>query len=94
MELGLIPMKRGWGDSVVGQVLEMAHAAEVRHLVLFHHDRDRSDEALDRIQEEARSWLHSRGSTTRCTVAHEGLALSVPEIIPPGGSSDEGPNIK
>ena len=76
-----MPMKRGWGHSVVGQVLEMAHAAEVRHLVLFHHDPDRSDEALDRIQEEARSWLHARGSTARCTVAHEGLVLSVPAII-------------
>ncbi len=86
-----MPMKRGWGHSVVWQVLEMAHAAEVRHLLLFHHDPDRSDEALDRIQDEADSWLYARGSATRCTVAREGLVLSVPEIIEtrrasPGGA--------
>jgi phosphoribosyl 1,2-cyclic phosphodiesterase len=75
-----MPAKRGWGHSVVGQVLEMAHAAEVRHLVLFHHDPDRSDDALDRIQEEARSWLSERGSATLCTVAHEGLVLELPGI--------------
>ncbi len=76
-----MPAKHGWGHSVVGQVLEMAHAADVGHLLLFHHDPDRSDDALDRMQEEARSWLRARGSATRCTVAREGLVLSVPEII-------------
>ena len=85
-----MPMKRGWGHSVVWQVLEMAHAAEVRHLLLFRHDPDRSDEALDRIQDEADSWLHARGSATRCTVAREGLVLSVPEIIETGWASPGG----
>jgi phosphoribosyl 1,2-cyclic phosphodiesterase len=72
-----MPQKRGWGHSLVSQALTLAVAAEVQHLVLYHHDPDRSDDALDSIQEDARAWFRDHGHATACTVAYEGLALDV-----------------
>ena len=70
-------LKRGWGHSAVGQACELAAAAGVRHLVLYHHDPERSDDDLDRIQEQARDWFRSRKLDIRCTAAFEGLALEI-----------------
>lgn len=43
----------GWGHSTPGQALDLAHRAGVAVPVLFHHDPDRTDEALDAIAAEA-----------------------------------------
>ena len=72
-----MPHKRGWGHSLVGDVLALGHAAEARTLALFHHDPDRDDEALDRIGLEASAWLAEKRSATRVVVAREGLSLRV-----------------
>lgn len=72
-----MPQKKGWGHSLVSQACELAEAAEVKHLVLFHHDPDRTDDELDWIQGEARSWSEKRNSMIRCTAAFEGLTLEV-----------------
>ena len=50
--------------------------------------RDASSSVLS--LSEADSWLHARGSATRCTVAREGLVLRVPEIIETGRASPGG----
>jgi hypothetical protein len=41
--------------------------------VFFHHDPDRSDEALDAMQAQGREWLAPHDID--CTAAHEGLTL-------------------
>ena len=66
---------RGWGHSRVRRVCDLARAAGVRHLILFHHDPDRSDDALDAIEAMARAALAPDGIA--CTAAFEGLALSL-----------------
>jgi phosphoribosyl 1,2-cyclic phosphodiesterase len=73
-----MPFKYGWGHSVVSQVRELAAAAQVKHLVLFHHDPDRTDAELDAIQDESSEWFRNNAPQTRCTVAYEGLSLTVP----------------
>jgi phosphoribosyl 1,2-cyclic phosphodiesterase len=70
---GDMPAKQGWGHSLVGQACELAVAAQAEHLVLFHHDPDRTDAALDAIEAEARALLAPQG--VACTAAHEGLVL-------------------
>lgn len=70
-----MPAKRGWGHSIVPNVLELAAAARVRHLVLFHHDPDRNDDAIDTIQDDARAWLAREAPDIRCTAAFEGLRI-------------------
>jgi len=71
-----MPAKRGWGHSILPDVLELAATAQVHHLLLFHHDPDRSDDELDRIQAEARVWLAQHAPGVQCTIAYEGLEIS------------------
>lgn len=72
-----MPHKHGWGHSLVRQACDLALQANVRHLVLYHHDPDRNDDELDCIQEESRSWFAAQGSPIACTVAFEGLSLTM-----------------
>jgi phosphoribosyl 1,2-cyclic phosphodiesterase len=67
--------KRGWGHSALGSVLELGRMAETAHLVLFHHDPDRDDDALDAFAARARAAFADARQPTRATVAHEGLVL-------------------
>ena len=59
----------GWGHSTWQKGVELAKAAGVRTPVLFHHDPDRSDTALDEISEAAIR-LHAGAQ-----IAHEGMEL-------------------
>jgi len=70
---GDVPEKKGWGHSILADTCRLARAAAVGHLVLFHHDPARSDEALDAMQEQARARLQD--TIIDCTVAYEGLTL-------------------
>ena len=67
--------KRGWGHSSLESTLELGDRAETPHLVLFHHDPDRDDDALDAIGREAPARLASSGTTA--TVAREGLVIQL-----------------
>lgn len=44
----------GWGHSTWQEGIRIAKQAGAKQLVLFHHDPDRDDEAVRRIQQEAR----------------------------------------
>jgi len=68
-----LPEKSGWGHSILRNVCRLAREADVGHLVLFHHDPDRTDDALDAMQEQARNNLSEHGID--CTAAYEGLSL-------------------
>lgn len=70
-----MPAKHGWGHSVVSQVCDLAIAAKVKHLILFHHDHERTDDQVDAIQADARALLSKHG--IECTAAYEGLELSL-----------------
>ncbi|MBI2525597.1 MAG: MBL fold metallo-hydrolase [Candidatus Rokubacteria bacterium] len=69
--------KHGWGHSVVSHACRLAVAAQVKHLVLYHHDPERDDAEIDAIQDDARAWLERAGARTRCSAAFEGLILDV-----------------
>jgi phosphoribosyl 1,2-cyclic phosphodiesterase len=72
-----MPAKRGWGHSAVEDVLPLALLAQTPHLVLFHHDPDRDDAALDALGELANAWMMLHAPETRVTVAREGLVVSL-----------------
>jgi phosphoribosyl 1,2-cyclic phosphodiesterase len=72
-----MPHKHGWGHSLVSQACELAVAAEVKHLILYHHDPERTDHELDAIQEDARAWFACHEPSITCTVAFEGLVLDL-----------------
>ncbi|MEO8549967.1 MAG: MBL fold metallo-hydrolase [Kofleriaceae bacterium] len=70
-----MPAKRGWGHSVVDEVIDLAKRASVETLALHHHDPDRDDAALDAIAANAEAAMRGTGITS--VVAREGLALEL-----------------
>jgi phosphoribosyl 1,2-cyclic phosphodiesterase len=64
------PSKVGWGHSTWAAGAELARAAGVPQLVLFHHDPSRSDEALAALEAEAARALPGT------IAAREGLVLN------------------
>lgn len=70
-----MPLRDGWGHSTVERAIELAVAAHVDQLILFHHDPDRTDGELDAIAEAARHRLMPHGID--CTAAYEGLVLDL-----------------
>ena len=72
-----LPQKRGWGHSLVDEVLELGRLAEARTVVLHHHDPSRDDRALDEIAVRARAWVRAHAPSMSCLVAHEGLTLDI-----------------
>jgi phosphoribosyl 1,2-cyclic phosphodiesterase len=61
----------GWGHSTPGQALALAERASIAHPVLFHHDPDRSDEALDALAADAARRLPG------AEVAGQGLTITL-----------------
>lgn len=70
-----MPAKHGWGHSLASQTCELAIAAKVKHLVLFHHNHERTDDQIDVILAEAKALLDKHG--IECTAAYEGLELKL-----------------
>jgi phosphoribosyl 1,2-cyclic phosphodiesterase len=66
--------KPGWGHSTVSKALEVAQRAKAKRLVLYHHDPDRSDDALDRIASETQ---RQAGAGLEVTVAREGMEVTL-----------------
>lgn len=66
--------KTGWGHSFVSDVCVLAQEASVGELILFHHDPNRTDAQLDRIQADARSRV---GTSLTCCVAAEGMGRAL-----------------
>jgi phosphoribosyl 1,2-cyclic phosphodiesterase len=64
------PSKVGWGHSTWQAGVELARAAAVPQLVLFHHDPGRTDAQLAELEAEARAALPGT------VAAREGLELS------------------
>jgi len=68
---------QGWGHSTITDTVDLALDAEVKRVGLFHHDPDRTDDQLDRLQAEARSYIHDRGRTLDCFACAEGQTVEL-----------------
>ena len=68
--------KPGWGHSTVATALDVARRARVKRLVLYHHDPDRTDDALDRIGVATQRAADAAGGGIEVIVAKEGTELS------------------
>jgi len=72
-----MPLKKGWGHSLVEEVLDLGRQAEARSLALFHHEPERDDLALDQIGLDARAWAREHAPAMQPIVAREGLSVDV-----------------
>lgn len=66
------PTKVGWGHSCIGEVADLAAAAYVKRLFLFHHDPDHGDDDIDLKLELTQARLAALGSQTECVAPAEG----------------------
>ncbi len=82
------PARRGWGHSTVEYCTDVALAAGVPHLVLFHHDPDHDDDRIDALVERCRQRVAARGGKLLVTAAAEGSEIVLPETEPVGGAGD------
>ena len=69
--------KPTWGHSTIDTAIDVAARANVKRLVLYHHDPDRSDDALDHIGRDASRAGRERNPHLEVVVAREGLELEV-----------------
>jgi phosphoribosyl 1,2-cyclic phosphodiesterase len=64
--------RRGWGHSAWTDVVDLAEAAKVKRVILFHHDPDHSDGFLDSILVAVEKRVASSGAAMTCDLAREG----------------------
>ena len=69
--------RRGWGHSTVEYATDVALAAGVKHLALFHHDPGHDDAAMDRLELDARARVQAGRGVLDVIAAREGLELRV-----------------
>ncbi|MEQ8736000.1 MAG: response regulator [Rhodospirillaceae bacterium] len=64
-----------WGHSSVGRVVEIAAAANVKCLHLFHHDPDQYDDDIDRKLDVAQEKMATLNASTRVEAPAEGAVF-------------------
>jgi phosphoribosyl 1,2-cyclic phosphodiesterase len=79
--------KVGWGHSTWEEALKVAQAANVKTLVIFHHDPLHDDDFLDAVGEEASAKFPG------AIMAKEGMILNVPTSDYPEPSDGQGRKI-
>jgi phosphoribosyl 1,2-cyclic phosphodiesterase len=69
--------RAGWGHSTGSEAAALAADAGCRRLVLFHHDPERDDRAVDRLLEEARARGARLAPDLVVEAAAEGMTLTL-----------------
>ena len=72
-----MPAKHGWGHSLISQVRQLAVDAQVKNLVMYHHDPERSDDELDEVAIESARFFKSKSSKIGSYIAAEGLTFDL-----------------
>ena len=72
-----IEQRRGWGHSDLGSVARLAMEANVRHLILFHHDPWRTDKGISKIVERCQEIFGEAGVDITVDGAREGAKIRV-----------------
>lgn len=68
---------RGWGHSSYRDAVDFAIEAEVETLVLFHHDPERSDDALQEQLALCRQMVRERSGSVVVVAAAEGMEVPI-----------------
>jgi ribonuclease BN (tRNA processing enzyme) len=64
--------RRGWGHSDYLSVFELAHKANIKKLILFHHDPSRTDAEVAAIKALCEDLAGKRNSKVMVEAAKEG----------------------
>ncbi|MEE9146686.1 MAG: MBL fold metallo-hydrolase [Candidatus Tectomicrobia bacterium] len=69
------PQRLGWGHSTYVDALCIAQQAQVKRLVLYHHDPSHTDTDIDSIMAHCRAWMESHKASFTCIAAAEGTSI-------------------
>jgi phosphoribosyl 1,2-cyclic phosphodiesterase/CheY-like chemotaxis protein len=67
----------GWGHSCVDDSVALAASAQVKRLILFHHDPNHDDAQIARMVSRAQGLADQLGSKMQVDAAREGLEISI-----------------
>jgi phosphoribosyl 1,2-cyclic phosphodiesterase len=73
----IIQARRGWGHSTPRQAVALAAEAGCRRLILFHHEPEHDDAALDRLLADTRGFAAREAPGLEVDAAAEGMELSL-----------------
>lgn len=68
---------RGWGHSTYEETVTLALDAAARKLVLFHHEPEHDDKAMDALLASARKFTKQRGGSLEVIAAQEGMKVTL-----------------
>jgi phosphoribosyl 1,2-cyclic phosphodiesterase len=68
----------GWGHGCVDDAVTLAQQAQVKHLILFHHDPDHDDARISKMVEHARQIVTERNGSLLVDAAREGMIVELP----------------
>jgi phosphoribosyl 1,2-cyclic phosphodiesterase len=71
------PAKIGWGHSTIEYAVDVAMAAKVKKLALYHHDPNRGDDAVDQLVSTARARVAAAGDDLSVMGAAEGSLIEL-----------------
>ena len=73
----IIGARAGWGHSTPTEAIDLAGEAACRRVVLFHHDPENDDEAVDRLVRDARAYASVKWPKLEVEAASEGRRLTL-----------------
>jgi phosphoribosyl 1,2-cyclic phosphodiesterase len=68
---------RGWGHSTYEETVTLAQDAAAKKLVLFHHEPEHDDKAMDALLASARKFAKQRGGSLEVIAAQEGMKVTL-----------------
>lgn len=66
-----------WGHSPYNFTVDLALRSGVKQLILFHHDPDHDDDAVDKIEQMSWELIQKSGKTFPCRAAQEGMVIEI-----------------
>ncbi|HEU5050640.1 MAG TPA: MBL fold metallo-hydrolase, partial [Gemmatimonadales bacterium] len=73
----MITARAGWGHSTPREAVDLAAAAGVRRLLLFHFEPEHDDGAMDRILADARAYAARVAPALEVDAATEGMTFTL-----------------
>jgi phosphoribosyl 1,2-cyclic phosphodiesterase len=73
----IIQARAGWGHSTPRQAVDLARQARCRRLILFHHEPEHSDDALDRLLADTRQYAEKTAPGVEVEAATEGMKFTI-----------------
>jgi ribonuclease BN (tRNA processing enzyme) len=73
----IIQARAGWGHSTPRQAVDLAREGRCRRLILFHHEPEHDDAALDQLVRDTREYAARVAPGLNVEAAMEGMRLSL-----------------